>query len=315
MGKKQTLQASMRIGLLTTLIIVIFIRCTSDDPQQNEHPADSIHSQGSDLDTTNTMNEDIELKDPLKPLKLCIESATFKSPIIACLDDFESELEEAEKLTADSILVLTINKMYELGDQVYFDEERDVIPDTWELKPELVTKYRKHGFDIDLEEGMYFLTPDFKFLNARFYEVVSPQMRNYLFYRLRNPLKLTYDAGIILDPMDFAARLISLEKLLAENNPVVRELVKQELIYEVILFYSGSDNTPIYDWESQKILPEFRKAAEYLRGSGGKYVRKISEYYFKYYYEYGWKVNHETYEKVLLPGESESIFENIYPGN
>ncbi|TNE98890.1 MAG: hypothetical protein EP322_04125, partial [Bacteroidetes bacterium] len=69
----------MRIGLLTTLILLIFIRCTSDDPQQNEHPIDSIHSQGSDLDTTNTMNEDIELEDPLKPLKLCIGSATFKS--------------------------------------------------------------------------------------------------------------------------------------------------------------------------------------------------------------------------------------------
>lgn len=292
------------------LIPLVLISCHTDSLELDKVQTNIEQDDQPEISDT-LLFEESTIND-LNPLKECILHATFKSPIIACLDDFETELEEADPFSVDTVFEMTVSKMFELADQVYFDDERDLVKGTWELKPELVNKYKTHGFKIDQEEGIYFITPDDQFLSSRFREIVSPSMVKYLDFRLKNPTKISYDAGLSMGWMDFAERLVTEEKLLSGNSPVVFAIVSEELISESTWFLIGMDNTPIYDWESYEIRPDYKRALEFLRLQGGPYLKKIAEKQFNYFKNRNWIYDTNTENIVINYKQAKELFDQNY---
>ncbi len=292
-------------------ISFLLFACESDPSKLSRSGKTTI--TGDDTELPDSLSLDTDEDNGLEPLKQCIRHASFKAPLIACLDDFEPEMEEASPLLVDSIFLLTVGKMYDMAEEVYFDDERDLVKDTWELKPELIRKYKAHGFVTDQEEGMYFIAPDYQFLSDRFGEIVSPDMVKYLNFRTKNPYKITYDAGLSIEWMEFAERLIKEEKLLSKESPVVNEIVSSELISESLWFMSGMDNSPIYDWESSEILPDYRNALYSLKQDGGPYLRKLAEKQINYLQSVNWKVDPNKTRLITTSDQAQKLFRTQYP--
>ena len=231
----------------------MFVGCQSNDQSVVEPPSDPlINAQNDSSELENTV-EEVEQND-LKDLKECIEFATFKSPLIPCLKEFRDDMMKHEPSSIDSIYLMTFNKLDELALTVFFDEDRDYDRETWKLKKGVAERYLESGFVLDQEEGMYFLAVDDQFLFDQFKDLVTPELRAYLKFRATYPTKITYDAGLILSPQDFAERLILLEELLQNDNQFFQDLVQPIFSTELSMLFVGTDNTPAFDWSDASIL-------------------------------------------------------------
>lgn len=247
------------------LFALLFVGCQSDDQSVLESPSDPLINAQNDSSEVEKTVEEVEQND-LKDLKECIEFATFKSPLIPCLKEFRDEMIKHGPSSIDSIYLMTFNKLDELALTVYFDEDRDFDRDTWKLKKGAAERYLESGFVLDQEEGMYFLVVDDNFLLGQFRDIVTPELRKYLEFRATYPTKITYDAGLILSPQDFAERLILLEELLQNDNQLVQDLVQPIFSAELSMFFMGTDNTPAFDWSDEHpYYPENKAAVIFLK--------------------------------------------------
>lgn len=277
------------------LFALLFVGCQSDDQSLVESPSNPlINAQNDSSDVEKTV-EEVEQND-LKDLKECIEFATFKSPLIPCLKEFRDEMIKHEPSSIDSIYLMTFNKLDELALTVYFDEDRDYDRDTWKLKKGVAERYLESGFVLDQEEGMYFLVVDDNFLLGQFRDIVTPELRKYLEFRATYPTKITYDAGLILSPQDFAERLILLEELLQNDNQLVQDLVQPIFSAELSMFFMGTDNTPAFDWSDEHpYYPENKAAVIYLKENGLPIAKKYATIVHNTLEESGWSVDTDSF--------------------
>lgn len=298
--------------LIPTILSLVLSACSEN----------GASSEGSDKKNSKKENSQDKSKEgegepaySLKPLKECIAKGTFKSPPANCLEEFNKLLAQNEPESVDSIYVKMLKKMRQMAMTVGFDENKHYDKETWELKKGVADPYLKSGFELDQEEGMYFVAVDHKFFKEAFAERVSSEMKNLLNFRAINPEKISYDAGLILEPMDFAKRLMNEEALLTQKNDLIRKELKSQFCSELATFFTGMDNTPVYEWTEEGLypyLPENRKALEFLKNNGGKVAKAAALIYYQSLEKSGWKVDPETFYEIYTYEDAIKSFEKVY---
>ena len=125
---------------------------------------------------------------------------------------------------------------------------------------------------------------------------MTPELRKYLEFRATYPTKITYDAGLILSPQDFAERLILLEELLQNDNQLVQDLVQPIFSAELSMFFMGTDNRPAFDWSDEHpYYPENKAAVIYLKENGLPMAKKCATIVYNTLEESGWSVDTDSF--------------------
>ena len=136
--------------------------------------------------------------------------------------------------------------------------------------PDSIVNYVKHlkqdGFDLREEEGSMYIVEDRDFIVSRFYDVVSPVMKQYLI-QVNKENKNIYaeDASIIIGYKELVDRAIWWEHF-AKNHPAFaceQQARNQNMIYLELLL-EGMDNTWVIQPETKKLEAYFEKAYSYL---------------------------------------------------
>ena len=286
---------------LPVLIVLLLTACVQSEEQAHENPEISnIEQQEETLDIT-----------PPSSIKtfdlLCIEKATLEQPPINCLEGIS--LNDLDKNTMDSVIHTTILKMYELSSNANIDDY--VNQETWRLDTTLIP-FEMDGFSYDSEEGYYFLTIDFSTIYKWFYQDASNAMRDYLKYKKENPEKISYDAGLIIEPGNMAERLCKMEQILAKDNRFVRDLLYEYFCYELSWIYTGMDNTWAFDYETGVYLPEYKEALNYLIQHGGPVIKHFTKTMEVEMEKSGWKYKEDLRNWINVSMITQKTLDN-YP--
>jgi hypothetical protein len=134
---------------------------------------------------------------------------------------------------------------------------------TFDMNKYPVTKeLAANGFVLETGEGMVFPVPDWTKQNAFFQSKVTPPMQAYLTQTALEKKDLeSEDGGLVISLDQLAERAIFWEKFNATHPyfPLADE-TKSSQRWMTDTFVTGMDNTPVVDFETKGINPDFQKA-------------------------------------------------------
>lgn len=112
------------------------------------------------------------------------------------------------------------------------------------------------GYRIVEIEGSFMVTVDYDALKT-FQEYIDDEMKEYI-----NILALRYNDPVIVDaslqvgPEELEKRILQMENyLLSYNNEMRKEIVLSMYEGHIMMYMSGSDNTPIFDYDTGAMSP------------------------------------------------------------
>lgn len=127
----------------------------------------------------------------------------------------------------------------------------------------LLEKLRKSGFRFENFEGSWYPIVDYTGYK-QYTEYVSPELQDYIALMAIESDKVSMkDAAIVIDPDELAQRLVLAEGYVVKHGGSPRiDRVKETYAGYLWNMLGGSNNTPIYDWETKAIKSEIREAYE-----------------------------------------------------
>lgn len=253
----------------TLLLASLFLIITSCGSSENEASSDTNKVVTPEASSEKDKTESVSINSIID----CIETSDLEAPPLSCISELDPDPLVKEQV--DSIAYHTILRMYDLAQDIDLDDYID--EDTYDLNEKAIKKYTDWGFTYDQEEGFYFLTVDFNAMHKWFYPFAGDEMKAYLDFKVKNREKISYDAGLVIEPMEMAKRLCEMEKLLKSGTSQTRELLSDFFVYELSWVYLGLDNTPAFDWETHEYLPEFQETLNYLIKNGGTVIKHFTK--------------------------------------
>jgi len=222
----------------------------------------------------------------------------------------------ASSTTADAVFILLerfLNRMEVEGEyykmtesMTWKDEDYEAVwKRTFDANKYPVTKSLvENGFMIEQGEGMVFPIVDWNKLQAFFAPKATPGMKAYIEQEAADRNKPAWgDGGIIISLEDLADRGAWWERFNRDYPyfPLRSQTAESERWPRLVLV-SGSDNTPIYDYESQQITEESKRAWAYVQqkypgtklaaavkeiadlcaAEGWKHTKKVEEFRMKF---------------------------------
>lgn len=162
-----------------------------------------------------------------------------------------------------------INKLYENN------EDSEV--------KEFYSLLNRNGLELFMTEGIFYADVKSDFFYNTFKNNLSPSLKEYL--QLRNKeLKEAFseDAILLLSFDKLSERVYAWEKFI-ESYPNTKLIGEANYYYEVYLetLLTGLDNSRLFDWDSNIMLPEVKQTYEIYKASypETKSGKIISEYY------------------------------------
>ncbi len=122
------------------------------------------------------------------------------------------------------------------------------------------------GITFGAAEGSLFLQEDPDFLINTFNAYVSPEVQKWLEgNRVEVLVPAAEDGGLTIEPADLVKRLEFWDNFL-ETYPNAKKSDDAKFIRESYLrsLFAGMDNTPAFDYDTQEILPEYKKLIQDL---------------------------------------------------
>ena len=118
------------------------------------------------------------------------------------------------------------------------------------------------GMSLGTAEGMIFPTVDYKRLQDFFGNKLTPAMREYLAQTTKEEADPMYDDGGIMIPLETVAERAFFWEQFNKKYPwfVRREETANSERWAGTALLCGADNTPIYDFESEKINEDHKNA-------------------------------------------------------
>ncbi len=236
------------------------------------------------------------------------------------IDYVKTNLAGASGTLADATFILlesflfrmeTEGSFYNLTDAMQWtDEDYEAIhTEKFDVNKYPVTKSLvANGFRLEVGEGMVFPIVDWAQLANFFATKVTPPMKEYILQNVAEQKESAYDDGGIIIGLDtLAERAIYWEKFNQQNPYFVRNYQTQESERWLrLVMVNGSDNTPVFDYESQTVSEDFKKAwvlilqkypgsklakavkeiSDLVVAEGGKRTKKIEEWQTKFANEY-----------------------------
>lgn len=206
------------------------------------------------------VNEDLELKDK----GFAIFNAHYER-----LDRNINELHEKDTTNFDPLIML--------------DASGKALPIPAKLKV-YNDKLKRNGFEVSSTEGMSYIQQDRDFIAKWFYSYVSPTMKAYL-QQLNKENKEGFqeDAGLTIEAKQYVNRLIWWDNFIQNNAKflLINE-AKEHRKYLLTFFVIGMDNSPVVDYETNKLDDYYKAAYTYLQNSyPNSETNKIVNPYFK----------------------------------
>lgn len=123
------------------------------------------------------------------------------------------------------------------------------------------------GFRLETAEGSIFPVPDWKQYEAFFAGKTTPPMADFIRQRTYENLNIIWNDGGLIKPVEQIVDRAGFWESFNNRYPhfVLNKETKDSEKWMRFLVVNGSDNTPIYDWETKAIQPEFRKSWEYAQ--------------------------------------------------
>lgn len=228
----------------------------------------------------------------------CLEKTMNMGGPFACLDQHNEILNLLDTASADSVYFTVVNRMETIVGSEFPEFSPDDMDTTYYgPKKEIKEKYAAMGYAIDNEEGEFFFTIDYKILHERIGGILGQQMHAYSKFWSENDLKISYDAGLSLNPNDIALRCLRMEEIIFMGNFFFRESLKSRLSWELYCVFSGLDNTPAYDYGTGMMYEENKKAIQLLIKKGGKYIKPLAKDFWAYLEETEFKVQDDRYDR------------------
>jgi len=180
--------------------------------------------------------------------------------------------------TADAAFILferffrrleTEGELYTLTEKQKWtdDDYRAVSEDKFDMAKYPVTLLLKeNGFRLDEGEGMVFPVADRRKLQAFFGSKTTPAMKSFVDQRTAEQIEKPWDDGGIIIPLEkLADRAAFWEKFNRENPSFpLREETRESERWMRLVLVNGSDNTPVFQYETQAISDDFKKVWNYI---------------------------------------------------
>lgn len=127
----------------------------------------------------------------------------------------------------------------------------------------LLGKLRKSGYRFENFEGSWYPIVDYSSYK-RYSQYLSPEMKDYIeLMAVESDNVSMKDAAIVIELDDLSKRLVMAENYIVKYAASPRiDRVKETYAGYLWNLLGGSNNTPIYDWETKAIKPEVRDAYE-----------------------------------------------------
>ncbi|HHV26292.1 hypothetical protein FYJ27_03365 [Anaerosalibacter bizertensis] len=280
--------------LILGLIIIIFVSsCTSKNSIVSKE--DSSEKTKEELKESKKEKQEkvmiefkaliSENKEPYQVIEFIDENIekVSKKESVEMLEDFEKLQESYIDLYTDE---LSKENRQNILSQTYSNSEIDPnkieeIKDD-ELK-ELVSKIVKGRYKLVEKEGSY--CPVINYVSFKDYEkFLSDELKEYLNIKIiESEAPAILDGKIAITWDELGSRLIRIEKYLTKYEEGIKDEELTRLYSEYLLMYiSGSKNTPIYNDENKKISKEILDAYKKMASNNkktitGEIIREYSQ--------------------------------------
>lgn len=170
---------------------------------------------------------------------------------------YEGELPLIEKKFDDEQVQSTLQGM---NDMITINSVPDI--DHSKTK-ELLELTFSSGFIVDTTEGYFFPIVNYEALKE-FDEYVTPTIKDYIaLLALESNSKSTSDGGLVIPWNELAARTLTAESFIRDHpSAQERERVEERYIQYLNNYLIGLNNSPIFDYDTFKILPEVKAMYE-----------------------------------------------------
>ncbi|MGE0086937.1 MAG: hypothetical protein AB7S75_21240 [Desulfococcaceae bacterium] len=221
-----------------------------------------------------------------------------KESIIAAKEEFYKSFPKNDKYAQDGFRVFTefydkiiqesseqffskekflhfLSEFYETADGTYssplqgFDkmepERKEIVRKQYAGELEEYTRYAKCGIKISPDgEGGWYLREDFDFLCDILRDYPVDINQYLLFMKKSSKQDVVMDGGLVIPWDELRKRIISFEEF-ARKYPKLQETktkIQPELKWLLYIYLAGVDNSPVFDWESEKMNPELKISYE-----------------------------------------------------
>jgi hypothetical protein len=226
-------------------------------------------------------------------------------------DYLQAHFAQAQGSLADAAYVLSeqfLKRMeieggyYKITEKIdWSNEEMEAIwKHTYDYKRPAVKIFLENGFRLETSEGMVFPIPDPVRLHDFFAPKTTPAMKMYLDQSLIEANEQAWNDGAIVLPLDKLAERGILWENFNKTHPhfILSQQTQESERWIRNVMVMGSDNSPIFDYESGKVnsevqnvwktiltkYPDSRMAAavkefsELVTAEGGKRTEKVEKY-------------------------------------
>lgn len=263
---------------LALCIVILTVSCGS--PEAENTPGEAKTTTDTPVETTYLLQE-------YETYLSSLDTNSEKS-VSEAADKYTKLFSKADRKVCDSAFVVFHN-LYEkienrLDYEVYtspvyaelpcalIDDNGKELPMDKRLSA-LENRIKKHGFKIECREGYPGIAGDRAYIATRFYQFVSPEMKEFLEgLRKEKEQHFAVDAGIAITEKEFADRLVWWENFNAKHPDfILAKRAKFIQTYLFTFFIIGMDNTPSINYpvdengvEKIELDTYFVKAYTYL---------------------------------------------------
>ncbi len=194
-------------------------------------------------------------KKPKKQKKLSLDEKYYETYIKKANDAFLSKAVAGKNNDSEFYsLIKTYYKTTEKINEDLFEKNNyDDIPDK---------DYRNCWVKVLASEGAPYYVLNYSYLANKYEPYISQTYRDWLIFQGKT-VHIVEDAGLTVTPDKLREYIIYLEKFTKKNPDFVAlEDVKNMNFAFVNMYLAGLDNTPVFDWASNTMNPEFKASYE-----------------------------------------------------
>ncbi len=183
--------------------------------------------------------------------------------------------ESSEQFFSNEKFAIFLSEFYEIADGTFssplqgFDkmdaQRKDHVRKQYAGELEEFTRYVKCGIKISADgEGGWYIREDFDFLCEMLRDWPVDINKYLVFMKEESKQDVLMDGGLVIPWDDLRKRIIRFEEF-ARNYPALQETktkIQPELKGLLYVYLAGVDNSPVFDWESQKMNPELKSSYE-----------------------------------------------------
>ncbi|HCC07415.1 MAG TPA: hypothetical protein DEP72_04565 [Clostridiales bacterium] len=271
------------------VIVVVFVGCASNDQQNTENKTTDIPVKNAKNTAENSANIVSDLKNLIEDDVSMSQTAKYMDDNMKFVtkDDASIMIQEFEKAQRTLLPDLQENfnstdiqkKLMEEYKPDFDINKLDDIKDS-DLKS-LLVETRDSGYRVETSEGMYYPVINYEFYK-KYKLYVNPDISDYIDIMAvesnRVPLK---DAALMIEWNEMLGRALNQEKFIGNYPESVKVEDMRNILrnYLIITLY-GSNNTPLFDYETKIMVPKAREAYEAAIKANidSKFMKIVSEY-------------------------------------